>query len=242
MIRDAAIREIDHDPRFRWRGGAVTRIENLSDIVFALAFGMLVSSASRPQTFNELSQHLLTIIPVTAGFFMLVAIWNAHFTYFRRYGVGDSYVIFLNCILLLLVLFVAYPLRFIFDSLFGFLVGLSGDWSWLTAAGIDYRNAAIIMGYFTLGYALIYLVISLMYSHAVTKADILGLTPTELAVTRQSIWLFRGHVALAAATGIVAVFTPVGAFAGALLGLMGVIVVVVSRVIKVPPPQPATDP
>jgi hypothetical protein len=49
-------------------------------------------------------------------------------------------------------------------------------------------------------------------------------------------------VALAAATGIVAVFTPVGAFAGALLGLMGAIVVVVSRVIKVPPPQPATDP
>lgn len=241
MIRDMAIREIDHDPRFRWRGGSVTRIENLSDIVFALAFWMLVSSASRPQTFNELTQHLVTIIPVTAGFFMLVAIWNAHFTYFRRYGVGDGYVIFLNCILLLLVLFVAYPLRFIFDSLFGLLIGLSGDWSLLTAAGIDYKRAGTIMGYFALGYASIYLVISLMYSHAATKADVLALTDTELAITRQSIWRFRGHVFLAVVTGITAVFTPVGAFAGAILSLVGVIAAVVSRVIKVPEPTAIPD-
>lgn len=241
MIRDIAIREIDHDPRFRWRGGSVTRIENLSDIVFALAFGMLVSSASRPQTFDELTRHLLTIIPVTAGFFMLVAIWNAHFTYFRRYGVGDGYVIFLNCILLLIVLFVAYPLRFIFDSLFGFLIGLSGDWSLLTAAGIDFQRAGTIMGYFALGYASIYLVISLMYSHAANKADMLGLTDTELAITRQSIWRFRGHVFLATITGVLAVFTPAGAFAGSVLGLAGVIAAIVAHVIKVPAPAAISD-
>ncbi|MFN7055689.1 TMEM175 family protein [Hyphomonas sp.] len=239
MIRDAAIRELDHDPRFRWRGGAVTRIENLSDIVFALAFGMLVSSASGPQTFNELTQHLLTIIPVAAGFILLVAIWNAHFTYFRRYGVGDSYVIFLNCVLLLLVLFVAYPLRFIFDSLFGFILSLSGDRTWLEAAGVDFPRAGIIMGYFALGYGLIYLVISLMYAHAVTKADVLELNETELAMTRQSIWRFRAHVLLAAITGVVAVFTPLGAIAGSLLSFVGVFAFVITRVIKVPPAEPA---
>lgn len=49
----------------------MTGIENLSDIVFALAFGMLVSWAARPQTFTQLTNHLMTILPVAAGFFML---------------------------------------------------------------------------------------------------------------------------------------------------------------------------
>ena len=242
MIRQAAVRALDHDPRFQWRGGAVTRIENLSDIVFALAFGMLVSSATRPQTFSELTDHLMTIIPVAAGFFVLVAIWNAHFTYFRRYGVGDNYVIFLNCILLLLVLFIAYPLRFIFDSLFGFILALLGDWSRLIASEIDFRRAGIIMGYFALGYGLIYLVISLMYAHAISKADLLELTETERAMTRQSIWSFRGHVIIAGLIGVVAVFTPLGGFAGSLLGLIGVNAVLVSHFIKVPPPEATTAP
>lgn len=105
------------------------------------------------------------------------------------------------------------------------------------ASEIDFRRAIIIMGYFALGYGLIYAVIGLMYSHAITKADLLELKQTERAMTRQSIWSFRGHMLIACLIGLVAVFTPFGAFAGSLLGLIGVNAVLVSHLIKVPPPE-----
>lgn len=236
MIRETLSRELDHDPRFHWRGGSVTRIENLSDIVFALALGMIVSSAARPETFSDLTAHLFTIIPVTAAFAILFMIWNAHYVFFRRYGVADGSIIFLNCILLLLVLFTAYPLRFIFDSLYGYVEGIMGDWSRLEAAGISYREAGVIMGYFAIGYGLIYLVISQMYVHALRKADLLGLTPSEIAMTRQSIWIFRVQILVVALTGICAVWTPMYAFSGWMMGLIWPGALIVDRLIPVPDP------
>ncbi|MGE6696700.1 TMEM175 family protein [Hyphomonas sp. NPDC076900] len=234
MIRELVGRDLDHDPRFRWRGGPVTRIENLSDIVFALAFGMLVSTATRPTTFSEVSAHLLTIIPVAAGFALLVLIWNAHFTFFRRYGVADGRIIFLNCVLLLLVLFVAYPLRFVFDSLFGFLLSLSGDWSALQAAGIGFHEAGRLMSYFAFGYGLIFVIISLMYFHALSRAPQLGLSELEKVITRQSIWHYGCQAGVAVLTGAVAWLTPAGPAAGFLFMLIGPLVFLVQSRIKVP--------
>lgn len=234
MVRDLVVRELDHDPRFRWRGGAVTRIENLSDIVFALAFGMLVSSAARPTTFSELTGHLLTIVPVAAGFALLVLIWNAHFTFFRRYGVADGRIILLNCFLLLLVLFVAYPLRFIFDSLFGVILAQLGNWAVLEGTGIGFREAGIIMAYFSFGYALIFLIISLMYGHALGRSQQLELSETEKAITRQSLWHYGCQAGMATVTGLVALLTPAGPIAGALMILIGPLVFLGSRFIKTP--------
>lgn len=234
MVRETLIRELDHDPRFEWRGGSVTRIENLSDIVFALALGMIVSSASRPETFTELTDHLFTIIPVTAAFALLFMIWNAHYVFFRRYGVADGRIILLNCILLLLVLFIAYPLRFIFDGLYGFIEFMFGDPSRLNAAGIGYGEAGTIMGYFAVGYGLIYLVISQMYVHALRKADLLGLTQTERAITRQSIWIFRVQIIVVTITGLCAVYTPMHAFSGWIMGLIWPGAYLVGRLIPAP--------
>lgn len=234
MLRETISRELDHDPRFNWRGGSVTRIENLSDIVFALALGMIVSSAARPETFTDLTAHLLTIIPVTAAFAILFMIWNAHYVFFRRYGVADGRILLLNCLLLLLVLFTAYPLRFIFDSLYGFIEGRMGDWSRLEEAGINYRQAGIIMGYFAIGYGLIYLVISQMYVHALSKAQLLGLSASEIAMTRQSIWIFRVQILVVSLTGICAVWTPMYAFAGCIMGLIWPAALIVNKLIPIP--------
>lgn len=234
MLRETIGRQLDHDPRFHWRGGSVTRIENLSDIVFALALGILVSSSTSPQTFSELNAHLLSIVPVAAGFALLVSIWNAHFVFFRRYGVADARVIFLNAVLLLVVLFVAYPLRFIFDSLFGYILGLMGDWSRLEAAGITSPRAGVIMGYFCIGYAAVYGLVSLMYSHALSKADLLALNATERAMTKRSIWIYRCQILAALVTGAAAVFSPMHAFAGWLMGLIWPLIYIVGRLIPLP--------
>jgi uncharacterized membrane protein len=236
MIRETLVRQLDHDPRFSWRGEAVTRVENLSDIVFALALGMLVSSAERPQTFTDLTAHLMTIVPVAAGFALLYTIWNAHFTYFRRYGVADGTIVFLNCVLLLLVLFLAYPLRFIFDGLFGVVLGMGlGDWSVLEAAEIGFRESGIIMGYFTAGYALVYLVISLMYSHALSRADLLDLNASEITMTKQSIWMFRCMIAVAVIVGLLAVLTPLRSSAAMFMALLWPAGMTMRRVFRVKP-------
>lgn len=126
-IRESLTAHLDHDPLFVWRGQTVTRIENLSDIVFALALGMLVSSSSAPQTFSDLQQFLISIIPVTAAFAVLLSIWNRHFVFFRRYGLADGRVIFLNACMLFVVLFLAYPLRFAFDSFFAYVLAMLGN-------------------------------------------------------------------------------------------------------------------
>jgi len=76
MLRGEIAKGLDHDPNFRWRGESVTRIENLSDIVFALALGMIISAAVVPQSYNELKLYLVSIIPATLAFATLVGIWH----------------------------------------------------------------------------------------------------------------------------------------------------------------------
>ncbi len=52
MLRKAIGKQLDHDPNFRWRGKAVTRIENLSDIAFAVALGMIISGVDAPRDYE----------------------------------------------------------------------------------------------------------------------------------------------------------------------------------------------
>ncbi|MDG1825905.1 MAG: TMEM175 family protein [Henriciella sp.] len=219
-MRETVAKHLDHDPEFEWRGQNVTRIENLSDIVFALALGMLLLTGTPPQTFSELITFLLGIIPVTAGFAILLLIWNQHFVFFRRYGLADNTVVFLNSALLLVVLFLAYPLRFIFDSLFGFiLASMTGDFTSLLANEMDYRNSSIGVGIFGGGYAVLFTIVSLLYSHALKKADMLGLDEDERILTKRSIWIQRSEVVVAMLVCVCALFTPMGAFAGGIMFL-----------------------
>lgn len=240
MIRDAMNRQLDHDPNFQWRGEAVTRIENLSDIVFALALGMLVSASVPPAQVSMLSDHLLNIIPVTAGFAVLLSIWSAHFTFFRRYGVADRAIIFLNAMLLLVILFLAYPLRFIFDALFAYVLSILGHTDRIIALGItSSAEAGTIMGYFAAGYTVAYLIVHAIYAHALAKGGLLGLTLTERVITRRSIWIFRSRILLGSAAALMAIMTPVGAYAGFLLTLAWPVTGIVGRALPLPPGPPA---
>ena len=71
MIRDSLkdFKGLDHDPNFRWRGTNVTRIENLSDIIFALALGMLISGVDAPRDIIGLRAFLWNIFPTALGLF-----------------------------------------------------------------------------------------------------------------------------------------------------------------------------
>ena len=48
-------RSLREEKNFRWRGGEVSRIEGLSDAVFALSLTLLVVALEVPRTSDELS-------------------------------------------------------------------------------------------------------------------------------------------------------------------------------------------
>lgn len=236
MLRSAVSEQLDHDPHFRWRGEAVTRIENLSDIVFALALGMLVSASEIPKNWVELNTHMINIVPVALGFAVLLMIWNAHFTYFRRYGVADRLIIFLNAALLLVILFIAYPLRFIFDALFSYAIGIiQNDWGRMAEIGLmNFNQAGILMAYFTAGLTIIFALILGMYLHAMRNADLLGLSPAERIITRRSIWRYGAQICLGIVATIAALNSNIGPFAGFILNLNIPVAIAIRLTLKLP--------
>src|ERR1041384_8739467 len=57
-------------------------------------------------------------------FLLLALIWNGQYKFCRRYGLDDGAARFLTCVLLFLVLFYVYPLKFLFNlSITGLLLG-----------------------------------------------------------------------------------------------------------------------
>ena len=220
MIREQIVQTRDHDPQFTWRTTEVLRIENLSDIIFALALGILVSASSSIRTFDDLTGYLISIIPIAAGFAMLVSIWNDHFIFFRRYAVADGRIIVLNTALLLLILYIAYPLRFVFDSLFGFVLLQAGQMERIVEMEVGYRESGIILAFFAAGFGAIYLIIALMYARVLSLAAEIGLSPKEKVLTRRTLYVHFARIAASLLVFLLAGFTPLNGFAGFGLGLI----------------------
>lgn len=239
MLREAVGKQLDHDPNFRWRGEAVTRIENLSDIAFALALGMLISGVDAPQSFDELVRFLIYIIPAALGFAILLQIWTAHYTFFRRYGVADKRIIFYNAMLIFLVLYMAYPLRFVFDALFSWIMGAGlGDYSRGLEIGVmDFETSGKILAVFGVIYAAIFLNLALMYQYILSKADLLALNPYELGLTRRTYFYWKAAALLGVIAACAAYFTPLNGFAGFILCFTSVAAVISRKRYPVEPSE-----
>ena len=56
---------------------------------------------------------MVGFVPFALMFAMVCWIWYEHNLFFRRYGLQDPWTVFLNCVLLFVVLFYVYPLKFL---------------------------------------------------------------------------------------------------------------------------------
>jgi hypothetical protein len=191
VIREPlAAREAGARPGFRFRGREISRFEGFSDAVLGFAVTLLVVSLEVPRTFPELLANMRGFVAFGICFAILVWVWYEQYLYFRRYGLEDVLSIFLNSVLLFVVLFYIYPLKFLFRLLIDQLSG--GSLLVVASSGrlepvIERSQAPLLMEIYGAGFVAIFGVLALLYLHAYRKRAALELTALEVFDTRESV-------------------------------------------------------
>ena len=175
-----------------------TRLEAFSDAAFAFALTLLVVSLEVPRSYAELMDLMYGFPAFACCFTLLVWIWYQHDAFFRKYPLEDPLTVAINGLLLFVVLFYVYPLKFMFDSMFAMWLPAPN-----TARPIDpmalweLGNAAAVYGF---GFLVLFLIFALLYFHASRKAAQLELTEDDLFDLRTEM----GHHLMSASVGALA--------------------------------------
>ena len=177
--------------RGAWRSHEVTRVEALSDAVFAFAVALLIVSLEVPQTFTELWARMQGFVAFAISFAVLFQVWYTQHIFFRRYGLQDGLTVSLNGVLLFLVLFYMYPLKFVFSLLVSEMTG-GGGLVHLPGGRVEamVENAGqgtILMAVYSLGFGAVFGIFALLYFRALRKRGELELTDAEVFDARASI-------------------------------------------------------
>jgi hypothetical protein len=183
---------------FRWRAGEITRLEAFCDVIFGFAITLLVVSLEAPHTYAELIGDLRGFLPFAACFAQLVLIWRTHYKFSRRYGLEDGYTVFLNVVLLFLVLFYVYPLKFLFTTLFAEITGAA-------TVNLTWHEGSMLMRIYAAGFGSVFFLFVLMYAHAYRLRRELGLNAIEVLETRFAMQE-NGVLALVGATSFAIAF------------------------------------
>ncbi len=173
----------------------VSRLEAFSDAAFAFALTLLVVSLDVPKSYDELMRTMRGLPSFACCFALLVWIWHEHNIFFRRYGLQDGWTVLVNSLLLFVTLFYVYPLKFMFDSMFGELSAVPG----LERMNLQQLSRASVV--YGLGFFVLFLMFALLYRHAYNKRDELGLTPLEV----MDVKVFAGHHLVSASVGLLSV-------------------------------------
>lgn len=181
------------DRGFRWRGTEISRIEGLSDAVFAFAITLLVVSLEVPKTFGELREMMRGFVGFGLCFLLLLFVWHAQYIYFRRYALDDRMSFVLNSALLFVVAFYIYPLKFLFTTLVNQFTGYQPLDNGVPIPRMNRSEWTELMMIYGAGYVGIYVIFALLYLHAYRQRDALELNATEVHDTRSMV---QEHVAM----------------------------------------------
>lgn len=181
MIREGLSKKgMGAELHFKWRGKEVTRIEGFSDAVFAFAMTLIVVSLEVPKSFSQLLDTMRGFLAFGTCFSILIWIWYWHYKFFRRYGLTDMFTIVLNAVLLFVVLFYVFPLKFVFTYVINGL--FFPDMA--AAYKVSIPEVGVMMMIYASGFFLIFLIFAGLYGHAYRLRDELELNAVEMFETK----------------------------------------------------------
>jgi hypothetical protein len=197
-----------------------TRLEAFSDAIFGFAATLLVVSLEVPRDFAALSATLRGFVAFGLTFGVLVGLWTVHRTFFRRFPVGDMTIMVLNTVLLFVVLFYVYPLKFLARAFVARFIGARYAGDVVSITPMDLQNMFAVYG---AGWAAVFACVAAMYFHVWRKRAKLDLSPESaaLAVNYAGHYLVFGFVG---ALSTVTAMSGIGIFYGVpglVFGLIG---------------------
>lgn len=148
-------------------GKPVNRLEAFSDAVFAISATLLVVSLEVPDSFQGLLANLAGFPAFAFSFAMLILIWSEHNRFFRMFGLEDPVTIALNSLLLFVVLFFVYPLKFLSLSFSSWALGLGPE---IIAGPQELQWLFMLYG---AGWMAVFLTFALLWLHA-HRSDVGG--------------------------------------------------------------------
>jgi len=202
-------RALRGEPHFRWRGGDVSRIENLSDVVFAFALTLIVVSLEVPRNIGELLAVIVQFPVFAVCFTLLIYCWYHNYLFHRRYGLEGLVPMTLNSLLLFFVLFYVYPLKYVFSALYLMIAPVRRIVAAASNAplpGFEGGNGSAVMLCFSAGFTGVFILLGLMNQYAWRHRAALELDPQETVVARGAI---RGHL-LSVAVGVGSLLVALG--------------------------------
>lgn len=183
----------------------ISRIEAFSDVVFGFALALLAVSADPPSSYAELMSRMVGGLSFACCFALLIWIWYEHNSFFRRFGLQDTYTIFLNSMLLFVVLLYVYPLKFMFDSLFERFVP-RGD----VNAQMELWQLANASAVYAVGFIALFVLFTLLYRHAIAKREELHLTELEVFDARTHVVHHLISTSVGVISLLIALVAPLG--------------------------------
>jgi len=182
------------DGDFRVRGKETSRVEGLSDAVFGFAITLLIVSLEVPKTSGEVLHAMRGFFAFAVTFSILFSVWRLQFTFFRRYGLEDNKTVWLTGVLLFVILFFIYPLKYVFGTFVERILLHAGFPGMTDVQPLGGPGARLLFIAFSLGWVAVLGVFALLYRHAYSLREQLDLSPVEILDTKMSMW--RCEVAL----------------------------------------------
>lgn len=178
------------------RGENMSRIETFVAASFAFAVTLLVISIDAvPNNFTELLYAAKQIPAFAASFAVITWIWHSHAVWSRRYGLEDSFTIYLSTTLIFLVLVYVYPLRIMMQSLMAVL----SDGYLPSSMEFDaYWQVRFMFSFYALGFLLVCLTFVALHLHSWRLRETLNLNLIERFDTLSELyeWIASSSVSL----------------------------------------------
>lgn len=175
------------DLPFRFRGLEPTRTEALADAVIGFSMTLVVVSLDVPRDSTHLFNVMRGFVTFAITFATLFSVWFAHNRFCRRYGLDDDRTTWLTAGVLFIVVFYAYPLKFVVSWLVDRHVGLPEP-------RVGPEDMLWVVALYGIGFAALALLFGALHRHALSLADVLELDESERLETRLQVRTWFGSL------------------------------------------------